>query len=61
MTMTDPIADMLTASATNVAMHDEIRMPYQAEGSRSSPEGGYIEGFTVADDATARARCSPSR
>ena len=52
MTMTDPIADMLTRIRNaNVAMHDEVRMPsLQAEGGprrgRSSKEG-YIEGFSV--------------
>ena len=37
MTMTDPIADMLTrVRNANVAMHDTVRMPaFEAEGCRS--------------------------
>ena len=56
MTMTDPIADMLTRIRNaNVAMHDEVRMPSSklkeslAELLRKE---GYIEGFTVDDDTT---------
>jgi len=54
MTMTDPIADMLTRIRNaNVAMHDEVRMPYSK--LKESLAGllhkeGYIEGFTVADN-----------
>src|SRR3954452_7229380 len=54
MTMTDPIADMLTRIRNaNVAMHDTVRMPSSklkeslAEVLRRE---GYIEGFNVADD-----------
>ena len=54
MTMTDPIADMLTRIRNaNVAMHDEVRMPSSklkeslAELLRKE---GYIEDFAVADD-----------
>lgn len=53
MTMTDPIADMLTRLRNaNVAMHDEVRMPFSK--LKESLAGvlqkeGYIEGFTVAD------------
>ena len=49
MTMTDPIADMLTRIRNaNVAMHDEVRMPVlQAEGGprRAAPEGGLHRGL----------------
>jgi small subunit ribosomal protein S8 len=53
MTMTDPIADMLTRIRNgNVAMHDEVRMPYsklkEALAAILKREG-YIEGFDVAD------------
>ena len=54
MTMTDPIADMLTRIRNaNVAMHDEVRMP--ASKLKENLAGllqkeGYIEGFDVADD-----------
>ncbi len=56
MTMTDPIADMLTRIRNaNVAMHDEVRMP--SSKLKESLAGvlqreGYIEGFTVGDDPT---------
>ncbi|MGE3621105.1 MAG: 30S ribosomal protein S8 [Acidimicrobiia bacterium] len=53
MTMTDPIADMLTRIRNaNVAMHDDVRMPSSkvkealAEILRKE---GYIEGYDVAD------------
>ena len=54
MTMTDPIADMLTRIRNaNVAMHDEVRMP-SSKVKESLAEllrkEGYIEDFTVADD-----------
>ncbi|HEY5155658.1 MAG TPA: 30S ribosomal protein S8 [Acidimicrobiales bacterium] len=54
MTMTDPIADMLTRIRNaNVAMHDEVRMP-SSKVKESLAEllrkEGYIEGFAVADD-----------
>jgi small subunit ribosomal protein S8 len=55
MTMTDPIADMLTRIRNaNVAMHDEVRMPSSklkealAEVLRRE---GYIGGFRIDDDA----------
>ena len=45
MTMTDPIADMLTRIRNgNVAMHDTVRMP------SSKLNEGYIEGFDVSDE-----------
>ena len=56
MTMTDPIADMLTRIRNaNVAMHDEVRMP--SSKLKESLAGllqkeGYIEGFTITEDAT---------
>jgi len=54
MTMTDPIADMLTRIRNaNVAMHDEVRMPSsklkEALAALLEKEG-YIAGFSVADD-----------
>jgi small subunit ribosomal protein S8 len=56
MTMTDPIADMLTRIRNaNVAMHDTVRMPSsklkEALAAVLQSEG-YIEGFDVADDPT---------
>jgi small subunit ribosomal protein S8 len=53
MTMTDPIADMLTRIRNgNVAMHDEVRMPSsklkEALAAILKREG-YIEDFAVAD------------
>jgi small subunit ribosomal protein S8 len=51
MTMTDPIADMLTrVRNANVAMHDEVRMPSsklkEALAAILTKEG-YIEGFEL--------------
>jgi small subunit ribosomal protein S8 len=51
MTMTDPIADMLTRIRNgNIAMHDEVRMPSsklkEALAAVLQKEG-YIEGFSV--------------
>jgi small subunit ribosomal protein S8 len=53
MTMTDPIADMLTRIRNgNTAMHDEVRMPSsklkEALAAILKREG-YIEDFAVAD------------
>ena len=53
MTMTDPIADMLTRIRNgNTAMHDEVRMPSsklkEALAAILKREG-YIENFAVAD------------
>jgi small subunit ribosomal protein S8 len=51
MTMTDPIADMLTRIRNaNIAMHDEVRMP--SSKLKEALAGvlereGYIEGFAV--------------
>ena len=55
MTMTDPIADMLTrVRNANVAMHDQVRMPSsklkEALAAILEREG-YIEGYNVQDDA----------
>jgi len=54
MTMTDPIADMLTRIRNaNVAMHDNVRMPSsklkEALAAILEREG-YIAGFAVRDD-----------
>jgi small subunit ribosomal protein S8 len=54
MTMTDPIADMLTRIRNaNVAMHDEVRMPSsklkEALAAVLKREG-YIQDFAVADN-----------
>src|ERR671918_1615732 len=54
MTMTDPIADMLTRIRNaNVAMHETVRMPSsklkEALAAILQREG-YIEGFNVQDD-----------
>ncbi|MBV8386970.1 MAG: 30S ribosomal protein S8 [Acidimicrobiia bacterium] len=54
MTMTDPIADMLTRIRNgNVAMHDTVRMPSsklkEALAGILAREG-YIDGFDVADE-----------
>ncbi|MDQ1403762.1 MAG: small subunit ribosomal protein [Actinomycetota bacterium] len=54
MTMTDPIADMLTRIRNaNVAMHDTVRMPSsklkEALAAILEKEG-YIGGFNVADN-----------
>lgn len=55
MTMTDPIADMLTRIRNaNVAMHDEVRMPSSKQKEALADilkREGYIEDFGVADDA----------
>jgi small subunit ribosomal protein S8 len=54
MTMTDPIADMLTRIRNaNVAMHDEVKMP--ASKLKESlatvlQKEGYIEGFSIAEN-----------
>ncbi|HUF31747.1 MAG TPA: 30S ribosomal protein S8 [Acidimicrobiales bacterium] len=56
MSMTDPIADMLTRIRNgNVAFHDDVRMPSsklkQALAEILQREG-YIEGYDVADHPT---------
>jgi small subunit ribosomal protein S8 len=52
MTMTDPIADMLTrVRNANVAMHDEVRMPSSKQKEALAAilkKEGYIEDFSVA-------------
>ena len=52
MTMTDPIADMLTRIRNaNIAMHDDVRMPsskLKEALAEILQQEGYIEGFTVA-------------
>ena len=55
MTMTDPIADMLTRIRNaNVAMHDDVRMPSSKQKEALAAilrKEGYIEDFSVADNA----------
>jgi small subunit ribosomal protein S8 len=55
MTMTDPIADMLTRIRNaNVAMHDSVRMPSSKVKEALAAileREGYIEGYNVQDDA----------
>lgn len=52
MTMTDPIADMLTRLRNaNVALHDEVRMPSSKQKvalAKILQREGYITGFAVA-------------
>jgi small subunit ribosomal protein S8 len=54
MTMTDPIADMLTRIRNaNVAMHDTVRMPsskLKEALARLLEREGYIVGYSVGDD-----------
>ena len=54
MTMTDPIADMLTRIRNaNIAMHDLTSMPsskLKEALAKILEREGYIEGFEVADD-----------
>jgi small subunit ribosomal protein S8 len=56
MSMTDPIADMLTRLRNaNVAMHDQVRMPSSKQKVALAgilKKEGYIEDFAVADDTT---------
>jgi small subunit ribosomal protein S8 len=56
MTMTDPIADMLTRIRNaNIAMHDLTTMPSSKLKEALAAillSEGYIEGFEVADDAS---------
>jgi small subunit ribosomal protein S8 len=60
MTMTDPIADMLTRIRNaNTAMHETVRMPSsklkEALAAILEKEG-YIAGYTVEDDERGRGR-----
>ena len=54
MTMTDPIADMLTRIRNaNVAMHETVRMPgskLKEALAQILEREGYISGYTSADD-----------
>jgi len=54
MTMTDPIADMLTRIRNaNVVMHDEVRMPSSRQKEALAAilaKEGYIEGFSNAEN-----------
>jgi small subunit ribosomal protein S8 len=72
MTMTDPIADMLTRIRNgNVAYHDEVRMPSSRLKEALAvilEREGYIEGFDVAptpgkpsQTLTVRMKYSPER
>ena len=58
MTMTDPIADMLTRIRNaNVAMHDTVRMPSSKLKESLAAvlvREGYIEGFDVVPGVRAR-------
>ena len=53
MTMTDPIADMLTRIRNaNVAMHDDVKMPCSKQKVALAEvllKEGYIEGFAIAE------------
>jgi small subunit ribosomal protein S8 len=55
MTMTDPIADMLTRLRNaNIAMHDEVVMPASKQKralAEMLEKEGYIVGFTVDDNS----------
>ena len=57
MTMTDPVADMLTRIRNaNVAMHDEVRMPASKQKLALATilqQEGYISGYAVAPSTTA--------
>jgi small subunit ribosomal protein S8 len=72
MSMTDPIADMLTRIRNaNVAMHDQVPMPSSKQKvalAKILQQEGYIEGFTVVpaigapgDTLTIRMKYSPDR
>jgi small subunit ribosomal protein S8 len=54
MTMTDPIADMLTRIRNaNVALHDKVRMPSSKQKEALAQvlqQEGYIQGFEISDD-----------
>ena len=54
MTMTDPIADMLTRIRNaNTAMHDEVRMPSSKVKEALAQlllKEGYIEAFVITED-----------
>jgi small subunit ribosomal protein S8 len=55
-TMTDPIADMLTrVRNANIAFHDDVRMPsskLKEALARILEREGYITGWSVEDDPT---------
>ena len=59
MTMTDPIADMLTRLRNgNQAYHDSVTMPsskIKVEIARVLKQEGYISGWDVADDRVGKA------
>ena len=59
MTMTDPVADMLTRIRNaNVAFHDDVVMPsskLKVELAKILEKEGYITGSSVEDDSTSPA------
>src|SRR5688500_15786668 len=72
MTMTDPIADMLTRIRNaNLAMHEQVRMPSSKLKTALAAlleKEGYISGFDVSDDGdrpgqtlTVKMKYSPDR
>jgi len=65
MTMTDPIADMLTRIRNaNVAMHDEVSMPSSKRKLALADvlqREGYIASYAERDNTTRPARRSRSR
>ena len=65
MTMTDPIADMLTrVRNANVAMHDTVRMPSSRVKEALAvilEREGYIAGFTTIARGVTPVTCSRSR
>ncbi len=60
MTMTDPIADMLTRIRNaNTAMHDDVSMPSSKLKETLADlleQEGYIRGYTVSDNAAGPGR-----
>jgi small subunit ribosomal protein S8 len=56
MSMTDPIADMLTRIRNaNMALHDEVRMPASKQKVALADilrKEGYIEGYALADSTS---------
>lgn len=60
MTMTDPVADLLTRIRNaNLAMHDDVKMPaskLKTSLAEILKNEGYIEDFAVADNPTGPGR-----
>ena len=65
MTMTDPVADMLTRIRNaNVAFHDDVVMPsskLKVALAKILEQEGYISGSSVEDDSSYRGRACGSR